>query len=198
MAFSLMTACLVAALVGIGAGVAGQSPDASAVQAAAPMEGRYAVVSQAGGAVWDFLPDGRLVIVGPVDLVAEGEWMPVADPGAFDASVDIELTGQALSVMGTFAPDGQRVALHVVASEARRPGDGATWPAESRLVGERIGMAEEEASPTPRADECLRPTWTDAATVDWDPCDEGLGTNLEGPGASAAPGVVVQTTASPH
>ena len=162
-------------------GAAAQSPGPTVAPDAAPsarpasfvIEGRYAVTSDAGGAVWAFQPGGMLMLVGPGDLVAAGSWQPVAGQGWFDASVDVRLTGQRLTVLGALAPDGVRIALHVRASEPRSPENGVPWPPVSRLVGERLGMVTDGAVLAPGGDECLRPTWESSDVVVWEPCLAG-------------------------
>jgi hypothetical protein len=143
------------------------------------IEGRYSVVSDAGGAVWALQPGGRLAVLGPGDLIASGLWRPAADPGAFDASVIIDVTGQELTVLGALSPDGSRVALHVRATDPRTPGNGVPWPRVSRLTGERIAMTGPGSSPTATADECLRPAWETGSVVDWDPCRLGATATAE-------------------
>jgi hypothetical protein len=167
-----------ASLVGLALAVAGTGAwTVAAGQGVEPteeippsVEGRFAVLSEVGGAVWALQPGGQLIIVGPGELVAEGRWLAAAEPGAFDAALAVGVTGQELTVLGALSPDGQRIALHVRASDPRTPGDGVPWPPESRLTGERIGMVRPGPSPTATADECLRPAWETGSTVDWDPC----------------------------
>jgi hypothetical protein len=141
-------------------GAAGQDVEPTGAQPPS-IEGRFSVVSDAGGAVWALQPGGQLILVGPGDLVANGTWRPAAAPGAFDASVGIGVTGQELTVLGALSPDGSRVALHVRAGDPRTPGNGIPWPPESRLTGERIGMTGPGPSPA-----------TSAATATADPSTE--------------------------
>ena len=169
----IVTVCLGAAMVGLWRGVAGQGSEPAEASEGLSIEGRYGVISEAGGAVWAFLPGGQLTLVGPGDLVAAGTWLPATAVGAFDATVDIGLTGQTLTVLGALAPDGQRVALHVGASRPLSPENGVPWPAVSRLIGERIGMVQVGPSPTPAAEDCQRPAWESGSVVDWDPCAAG-------------------------
>jgi hypothetical protein len=137
-----------------------------------PVVGRWSITSDAGGAVWAFLPSGALVVSGPGEIVSEGSWTATSGPDELDASVDVQVTGQQLAALAEVSPDGAEMALYVVATEATRPDDWRPWPAESRLVGERFGMIEEETpEPTPVPPDCLRPQWV-AGQVDWDRCDE--------------------------
>jgi hypothetical protein len=136
-----------------------------------PVVGRWSITSDAGGAVWAFQPSGALVVSGPGEIMSEGSWTAVAED-ELDASVDVQVTGQALEVMAEVSSDATAIALYVSATEATRPDDWRPWPAESRLVGERFGMmVEETPEPTPPPVECLRPEWVDGL-VDWDRCDE--------------------------
>ena len=93
------------------------------------------------------------MVVGPGDLLAEGNWAPGPDAGEFDAELDVAVTGQALSVLGAVSPDGSQIALYVAASEATSPLDGIPWPRVSRLVGDRVGLV---ADPTPESDPSAR------------------------------------------
>ncbi|MEX1345184.1 MAG: hypothetical protein AB1Z63_10975 [Candidatus Limnocylindrales bacterium] len=137
-----------------------------------PVVGRWTITSDAGGAVWAFLPSGKLVVTGPGEISANGRWRPASGPGELDASVEVTITGQELAVLGQVAAEGTGLALYVTATEATRPDDWHPWPAESRLVGQPFGMmVEETPEPTPAPVECLRPLWVDGA-VDWDRCDE--------------------------
>lgn len=139
-----------------------------------PVVGRYAITSEAGGAVWAFQAGGALILLGPGDIVSEGSWTPAAGEREFDASVDVTVSGQRLEVLGELSPDGSAVAVYVAASEPQRPEDWTPWPAESRLTGERVGMTPEPApSATPRPADCARPDWIGGA-VDWDRCDGAL------------------------
>ncbi len=156
--------------VGIAAddGVSG-GPDAVT---SSPVIGRFAVDSEAGGAVWSFQPSGQLVVVGPGDLIAEGVWAPGSRPGEVDAELEVPVSGQALRVLGAVSPDGSQLALYVTASEATSPLDGIPWPLVSRLVGDRVGLvADSSASPAAPPEECQRPAWGDGDSVDWDRCD---------------------------
>jgi hypothetical protein len=154
----------------LGGAVAAQDAEPTDGFARPPIEGRYGIVSAVGGAVWTFLSDGQVMLIGPGDLMAEGRWQPAAAAGTFDASIDIAATGQTLTVLGGLAPDGRRVALHVAASTPLRPGDGVPWPPESRIVGERVGLVGEGPDQGWPADQCLRPVWESKSVVDWDPC----------------------------
>jgi hypothetical protein len=135
------------------------------------VSGRYSVESDAGGAVWSFRDDGRLVVIGPGDLQADGHWSAVAGDGAFDATLSVTVTDQALRILGTASPDGRGLALYVEATEPGSPADGTPWPPVSRLIGARVGLTD-EASPRPSlpAQECLRPRWLADGQVDWYPC----------------------------
>jgi hypothetical protein len=136
-----------------------------------PLLGRFSVVSGAGGAVWSFQPGGELMVVGPGELLAEGNWAPGPEAGDFDAELDVAVSGQALSVLGAVSPDGRQIALYVAASAATSPQDGIPWPRVSRLVGDRVGLiADPTPSPTPPPADCLRPAWDAAESVDWDRC----------------------------
>lgn len=150
--------------------------------------GRFSVVSEAGGAVWAFDPDGRLVVLGPGDLVARGTWE--AGPGAsdLDAQLAVAVTGQHLQVMAAVSPDGARLALYIEAGEPAAPEDGAPWPNVSRLVAERVAMVPDAApSPAPPERECRRPAWVDDSTVDWEPCPVSPSPDGQpGPSAGAA------------
>lgn len=138
-----------------------------------PVVGRWVVEAEPGGAVWAFQPSGKLVASGPGDVQSEGTWEMIDEDGAFDASLDVVVTGQTLQVLGQVADDGTAVALYILASEASLPEDWTPWPAESRLVGRLFGMMTEETpEPTEPPLDCLRPTWVDGV-IDWDRCDEG-------------------------
>lgn len=153
-----------------------------------PVVGRYSVVSPAGGAVWTFRSGGELVVVGPLDLISQGRWTEGGAPGEFDAMLAVEVTAQELTILGSVSPDGRRVALYVLATEATAPQNWDPWPSESRLLGVRVDVGPEESpSPTPVAVECLRPAWAPGAVVDWDRCDGGEPPTA--PGLSAAPGM---------
>ncbi len=133
--------------------------------------GRWVVEAEPGGAVWAFQPEGSLVITGPGELLSEGSWSAAPDEGAFDATVQVDASGQVLEVLGQVSDDGAAVALYIVATEASKPDDWTPWPAESRVVGHPFGMSP-SASPvatTPPVD-CLRPRWI-GDQVDWDRCD---------------------------
>ena len=151
--------------------------------------GRFSVESEAGGAVWSFLEDGSLVVLGPGDLVAEGSWSQAPLEGTFDAFLQVTVTDQALRILGALSPDGQRLALYVEASEPGAPGEGAPWPAVSRSTGDRVGLvggASEHATPLP--EDCLRPVWLDDGQVDWYPCgDAPVPSVVPWPSADAAP-----------
>lgn len=136
------------------------------------VNGRFSISSDAGDAVWGFQPDGLLVLIGPGALVSEGSWTTATGDREFDASVDYSGAGQVLEVQGQVSPDGSRIAVYVVATESLRPDDADPWPAESRLVGELLGM-QPEVTPLPSAVpiDCSRPEWVDGG-IDWDRCDE--------------------------
>jgi hypothetical protein len=132
--------------------------------------GRFTIESEAGGAIWAFLPGGLLVVTGPGDISSEGTWTPSVAERDFDASLEVTVSGQVLDVLGQVSPAHDRIAVYVVATEPTRPEDADPWPAESRLIGERFGMvAEPSPSPLPLPEECARPEWVEAA-VDWDRC----------------------------
>ena len=90
--------------VGLGADDGGPGVSESAWDPA--LGGRFSVVSEAGGAVWSFLPGGRLVVLGPGELLAEGTWSPGALPGEVDAVLDVPVTEQVLDILGALSPDG--------------------------------------------------------------------------------------------
>lgn len=136
--------------------------------------GRWVVQGEPGGAVWAFQPSGALIASGPGDIQSAGSWESAEDEGAFDATLEVTVTGQTLHVLGQVAEDGSGVALYVSATEAASPEDWTPWPAESRLLATPFGMmAEDTPAPSEPPLDCLRPTWVDGA-VDWDRCDEGL------------------------
>lgn len=137
--------------------------------------GRFSLTSEAGGAVWSFQPSGLLVVTGPGDISSEGTWSPGPAERDFDASIDYDIAAQVLSVQGQVAPDGQAIAVFVEATVAGKPDDADPWPAESRLRGERLGMAAESTPlPSVAPADCLRPRWV-AGEVDWDRCDAPAG-----------------------
>ncbi len=139
-----------------------------------PVVGRWVVEAEPGGAVWTFQPRGTVVALGPGEITSEGTWEPIDEDGAFDATVEVAVTGQTLQVLGQVAPDVGAVALYITASEATRPDDWTPWSPESRLVGEPFRMvADETPQPTEQPLDCLRPEWVEGA-VDWDRCDEAL------------------------
>jgi hypothetical protein len=171
-AISGLAATFLLATVSVVVGYAAEPPDES------PVVGRYTVVSESGGAVWAIQPGGGLVVVGPGDLVSQGTWTEGPERGEFDATLDVEATGQELSVLGAVSPDGRQVALYVSATEATTPADWDPWPPESRLLGDRLAMtAAGTPSPSPAPMDCLRPAWAADTIVDWDRCDD------EGPAA---------------
>jgi hypothetical protein len=136
-----------------------------------PVVGRFAIVSETGGAVWAFQPGGALVVIGPGEIISEGTWSAASEERDFDASVEVTVSGQTLEVLGQVRDDGDAVAVHVTATAPARPDDWTPWPTESRLVGERVGMTTEpESSPRPLPVDCVRPEWVGDA-VDWDRCD---------------------------
>lgn len=135
--------------------------------------GRFSVISDAGGAVWAFQPGGELIVVGPGDLVARGAWRDGPEVGDLDATLTVEASGQDLTILGALSPDGQQVALYVVASEATSPESWAPWPPQSRLLGDRLDLVTAaEPSPSPPPLDCLRPVWASDALVDWDHCGD--------------------------
>jgi hypothetical protein len=167
-----------------------------------PVVGRYAVDSEAGGAVWAFQPSGQLVVLGPGELVAEGAWTEGPANGEFDGSLRIEVTAQDLEILGAVSPDGRQMALYVRAGEAAAPGDWDPWPAESRLLGTRLQMSPDEAPPpSPAASDCLRPAWGLDDVIDWDRCEgpEVPAIPQGSPGAQGARGASdAERTASPQ
>ena len=168
------------------AGVAvGQGSEPAGVS---PVVGRFAVDSAVGGAVWAFQPGGRLIVVGPGDLITRGTWTEGPETGELDARLTIADSGQGLTILGAISPDGQEVALYVAATDAVTPDGWTPWPPVSRLLGERlVPLADAIASPTPMPLDCLRPSWASEAAVDWDRCD---GAELSPtPSAEASPGV---------
>ena len=134
--------------------------------------GRFSIISDAGGAVWAFQPSGALIVTGPGEILSKGTWSPADGEREFDAQVDVTVSGQALNVLGQVSPDGVAVAVYVSATDPERPDDWTPWPADSRLLGERLGMTiDPTPSPTPEPLDCARPEWVDGA-VDWDRCDD--------------------------
>jgi hypothetical protein len=94
--------------------------------------------------VWAFQPSGKLMLVGPGDLEAEGTWAPYADHDrAFHASVDIEASSQVLTIIGAAAGDGRTIAMFVAASEPDDRGLVHPWPAGSVLFAGRFGLTVE-------------------------------------------------------
>lgn len=122
-------------------------------RAAAQVVGRYAIDSQPGGAVWSFEKDGKVVIIGPGELMAGGDWQPGPLAGLFHGEVHVPVTSQWLAILGAVSPDGDQVAMHVLASEAGAPGDGVPWPATSFLVGRRVGLLPDDGSSAARSPE---------------------------------------------
>ena len=160
---------IVAAMLLLAALVAGTA--ASEAYSVHPVEGRFSVTSDAGGAVWAFQAGGSLIVVGPGEIVSEGSWRAADGEREFDAELDVAITGQQLVVLGEAAPNGSSIAMYVTASEAADPTAWTPWPAESRLVGERFGMAPDETpAPSMSPQDCARPLWFEGA-VDWDRCD---------------------------
>jgi hypothetical protein len=111
------------------------------------IEGRYAVTSEVGGAVWVFEADGDLVVIGPGELLAEGAWSEGLVGGLFGAGVEVPVTGQDLEIMGAISPDGLQVAMLIRATEAATPDDGVVWPALSLLHGELVSLAPDSPDP---------------------------------------------------
>jgi hypothetical protein len=115
-----------------------------------------------------------LVLTGPGEISSEGTWQVAEGDGAFDADVDVLVSGQELSVLGQVSSDGTEIALYIIATDAAKPEDWTPWPAESRLLGQPFGMMTEETpEPTESPLDCLRPEWV-GGEVDWDRCDEAL------------------------
>ena len=158
-----MTLLLVSAVAPVMAAEAGDDHD---------VVGRYSVESAAGGAVWAFQPSGQLIVLGPADLMAEGTWTGVAGSSSkFDASLDIAVTSQQLTVLGEVSPDRGAIALYIAATPPDDEQQALPWPAESRLTGTLMGMVSEPTpAPSPAAMECLRPVWATDGQVEWDPC----------------------------
>jgi hypothetical protein len=182
---SLAAALLVGTVVALGHGLT--VGHGAAASEESPVVGRFSVVSEAGGAVWAFQPGGSLVLVGPGDLVSSGTWLEGPLRGEFDASVDVEVTGQELTVLGAVSPDGRQVALFVHATEATRRGNWDPWPSESRLLGDLLTTGTEETpSPDATLPDCLRPAWRSGEIVDWDRCEEAHSSMT--PGGDAAVG----------
>lgn len=181
---TLLTALL--AVVAIGAGVL--SAERVTTTDDHDVIGRFNIDSEAGGAVWSFQIGGELVIVGPGDLVARGTWAPtVGAAREFDAAVAVRVTGQKLQAMGEVAPDGGRIAMFVEATDATHADRGVPWPAESQLIGGRLGMTP-SATPVPSAVafDCQRPTWIGGGEVDWDRCNDADGSD-QSSGMAASP-----------
>jgi len=145
--------------------------------------GRFAIISEAGGAVWAFQPAGELIVTGPGEITSKGSWSAADTERGFDAAIDVTITDQQLSVMGQVSPDGGSIALYVTATEATRPYDWVPWPAESCLTGERFGMVPDAtpppsppsspsppSPPSPPPSDCACPEWVHGV-VDWDRCD---------------------------
>jgi hypothetical protein len=173
----IATAALLLAGVVATAGAAAAGPSSAADH---PVVGRFAIISDAGGAVWAFQPGGALVVIGPGEIISEGTWSAAGGERDFDASLEVTVSGQTLEVLGQVRDDGDAVAVLVNATEPARPDDWTPWPKESRLVGERVGMATEpEPSPTPIPLDCARPAWSGNA-VDWDRCDAPIPTGPPG------------------
>jgi hypothetical protein len=115
-----------------------------------------------------------LVVTGPGDISSEGTWVAATGERDFDANVEVTVSGQVLDVLGQVSPDGDKVAVYVLASAPLRPDDAVPWPTESRLTGERFGMVVEPSpSAMPLPEDCARPEWVDDA-VDWDGCSVAL------------------------
>lgn len=153
------------------AGAANGHPGADL--AAHPAVGRFTVESAAGEALWVLQPDGRLVVLGPGDLVARGSWERGPGTSDLDADLHVRITGQDLRLLGAVSPDGDRLALYVEAGEPTAADDGAAWPPVSRLVGTRVvAVVDAAGSPPPPVLDCRRPVWLDTSRLDWLPCDE--------------------------
>jgi hypothetical protein len=134
--------------------------------------GRFTIASEVGGAVWAFQPSGKLIVTGPGQSIAEGDWMSAdGSDTKFDASLDVGVTSQDLTILGEVSPSGDEVALFVAATAPDDQQNALPWPAESRVTGQRLGVIT-EPSPEPSLDpiECLRPSWTAEGSVDWDRC----------------------------
>ncbi|MFV2062057.1 MAG: hypothetical protein ACC726_00925 [Chloroflexota bacterium] len=151
--------------------------------------GRFSIESEAGGAVWAFQPSGKLILTGPGEQIAEGAWSSsAASSRKFDATLDVAVTGQELTVLGEVSPQGAGIALFIAATPPNDEDNALPWPSESRLTGQRFGFSS-EATPVPSLDatECLRPSWATDGTVDWDPCGLSEGTVDASGVASPAP-----------
>jgi hypothetical protein len=196
LAASILALLVAAATATAGSAAGGADDGVQGGMDGIPIAGRYSVPSEAGGAVWAFLSDGRLIVMGPGDLMATGTWSPGSAEGEFDAGLDVAITGQALRILGSMSSDEDRLAIYAEASEPRSPEDGAAWPSVSRLVGERIGLVPEPAeSPGTAPGDCLRPAWRDGDEIDWDRCAV---TDVSSPG-TVSPGAspVVQGSPAP-
>lgn len=150
-----------------------------------PVEGRYSVESDAGGAVWAFRPGGALFVTGPTDQEAEGTWAAGVGDRAFDASLEVSVTGQQLSVLGEVSQDGIQIAMYVTATEPTHPENADPWPLESRITGARFGFVSDATPPPSPQIDCLRPAWRADGTVDWDRC--GLLASAASPTGDASP-----------
>jgi len=169
-----MAAVLLAVLGLSGIAVAGSEHD---------VVGRFSIESEAGGAIWAFQPSGALIVTGPGDQIEQGAWSASGTSDAmFDASVDYQVTGQELTVLGEVSPDGAQIALFVSATPPNDEDNALPWPTEARLTGQRFGLVA-EPTPEPPLDpiECLRPSWREDGSVDWDRC------GLSGSSADASP-----------
>ena len=165
---SVFSGVMVAAVLSAAVAAMSLATDASEDHA---VVGRWSITSDVGGAVWAFQPSGTVVVSGPGEIMSQGTWTEGPGDGAFDATVDVTVTGQELAVLGQVADEGGQVALYVTATEASRPDDWMPWPTESRVLGERLMlMVEETAVPSQPPLDCLRPRWQDGV-VDWDRCD---------------------------
>jgi len=165
---SIVTAAMVLMIVLAGSGF---SSDEAVTH---EVTGRYSIESDAGGAVWAFQLGGLLVVTGPGDISSEGTWKPASGEREFDASVEVTVSGQSLDVLGQVSPDGDRIAVYVIATTPTRPDDADPWPTESRLIGERFGMVVDASPPPlPTPEDCARPEWVEDA-VDWDRCSVTL------------------------
>jgi hypothetical protein len=114
----------------------------------------FSVESDAGGAVWMFREDGTVRLIGPGEALAIGGWStPDGDDRRFGGSIEVPLSDQTLTFKGEASEDGSAIALLVTATGSGFDAGKFNWPAESRLVGKRVGFRDVEpgASSTPDA-----------------------------------------------
>ena len=192
----LGVAALCAVALATTAPVASAEPDPSPRASPASLHraiGMFSVESDAGGAVWMLREDGTVRLIGPGEALAIGGWSaPDGDDRRFGGSIEVPLSDQTLTFKGEASEDGSAIALLVTATEPGFDAGKFNWPAESRLVGKRVGFRDVEpvassipdASPAPvtsampsatpvpiaSADgECA--IWDGIEGVGWGPCD---------------------------